>query len=104
MTTSEKVKEAWKYGYYSVLDISNLEHESKEYPYNLAFCDDEWIAMTNGGCSTTEFNFDDTRAMYENSISAEVCDKSCAVVKFIHYSEFFKDKEVKSQEEINKLL
>lgn len=104
MTSSEKVKYAWKYGYYTVLDTSRTEYGSKEYPYNLAFCDDSWIAMDNGRCSTTEFNFDDTRGMYENGIGPEECDKLCTVVEFIHYSEFFKDKEIKSQDEINKLL
>jgi len=104
MSTSEKVKEAWKYGYYSVLDVSRLDHESKEYPYNLAFSDDSRIAMANSSCSDTEFSFEDTRGMYEYSINPEVCDSLCTVVKFIHYSEFFKDKKVKSQEEINELL
>lgn len=104
MTTSEKVKEAWKYGYYTVLDISRLEHESKKYPYNLAFFDDNRIAMANSACSDTEFSFEDMRGMYEHSITPEVCDKLCTAVKFIHYSEFFKEKLVKSQEEINKLL
>lgn len=104
MTTSEKVKEAWKYGYYTVLDTSRLEHESEKYPYNLAFSDDDRIAMANSACSDTEFSFEDTRGMYENSINSKKSDEQCTVVKFIHYSEFFKDKQVMSQEEINKLL
>lgn len=105
MTTSEKVKEAWKYGYYTVLNIRKLGDHSEDYPFSLAFsCDGVRIIMTNGASNDTEFTFTDTTAMYEYSISSEKCNNFCETVKFIHYSEFFKEKEVKSQEEINKLL
>jgi hypothetical protein len=105
MNSSEKVKEAWKYGYYTVLNTEKLGDHSEDYPFSLAFSDDgERIHMTNVASSNAEFAFSDTAAVYEYSISSEKCNYSCEIVKFIHYSEFFKDKEIKSQEEINKLL